>query len=162
MTARLNPTTALMFLGLAAAGVGMLLGPAQLIAGSALASEKGAVRVAIQVNENDAKVMNLALNNVANVVAHYKAQGQKVEIQLVTYGPGLHMLRADTSPVKDRIAAMALQFEGLTFVACKNTQANMAKQEGRDVPLLTEARPVPSGVVTLIELQQKGFAYIRP
>jgi hypothetical protein len=60
-------------------------------------------RLAIQVNQNDPAVMNLALNNAVNVVQHYSAAGEEVEIEIVTYGPGLHMLREDTSPVKGRI-----------------------------------------------------------
>ena len=51
--------------------------------------------------------MNLALNNAANVEQYYKDRGEKVEIEVVTFGPGLHMLRDDTSPVKDRIKAIA-------------------------------------------------------
>jgi len=38
----------------------------------------------------------------------------------------------------------------------------MAKQEAKDVPLLSEARVVPSGVVRLMELQSEGYAYIHP
>ncbi len=44
--------------------------------------------------------MNLALNNAANVARDFTARGQQVEIEIVAYGPGLHMLRDDTSPVK--------------------------------------------------------------
>ena len=119
-------------------------------------------KVAIQVNDNDARIMNLALNNVSNIVEYYKAKGSKVSVEVVTYGPGLHMLRSDTSPVKSRIAQMSLEIPHLTFAACANTQSNMAKQEGKDVPLLAEARVVPSGVVRLMELQESGFTYIRP
>ena len=57
-------------------------------------------RLAIQVAENNPQVMNLALNNARNVVEYYKAKGEKVAIEVVTFGPGLHMLRNDTSPVK--------------------------------------------------------------
>ena len=66
-------------------------------------------KVAIQVNQNDKAVMDLALNNVRNIAEYYKEKGETVAIEIVTYGPGLHMLRADTSPVKDRIAPMALE-----------------------------------------------------
>jgi intracellular sulfur oxidation DsrE/DsrF family protein len=38
----------------------------------------------------------------------------------------------------------------------------MSKQEGKEIPILSEARVVPSGVVRLIELQEKGYSYIRP
>ena len=118
-------------------------------------------RVTIQVNDNDAKVMNLALNNAKNVLEYYKAKGETVAIEIVTYGPGLHMLRADTSPIKQRIGEMSMASE-ISFSACGNTQANMAKQEGKSVPIMSEARVVPSGVVRLIELQKVGYAYIRP
>ena len=51
-------------------------------------------RVVIQVDQNDVEVMNLALNNAKN---------EDAVVEIVAYGPGLHMLRDDTSPVKDRI-----------------------------------------------------------
>jgi intracellular sulfur oxidation DsrE/DsrF family protein len=121
-----------------------------------------AYRVAIQVSENDPKIMNLALNNAKNIADYYKGKGQKVAIEIVTYGPGLHMLRGDTSPVKQRIGEMSLALQEISFAACGNTQVNMARQESKDVPLLSEARVVPSGVVRLMELQRGGYAYIRP
>jgi uncharacterized protein len=119
-------------------------------------------RLAIQVNDNDPKLMNLALNNVANLTAYYKAKGEPIQIEVVTYGPGLHMLRADTSPVKARISAMSLEMPHVTFSACQNTRENMSKAENKPVDIVSEAKSVPSGVVTLLELQEKGFAYIRP
>jgi intracellular sulfur oxidation DsrE/DsrF family protein len=119
-------------------------------------------KVAIQVNQNDKAVMDLALNNAKNIIDYYKAKGETVGIEIVTYGPGLHMLRADTSPVKDRIAPMSLENRNLTFIACGNTQANQSKAEGKPVPLLSEAKVMPSGVVRLMELQKQGYAYIRP
>lgn len=119
-------------------------------------------RVAIQVNENRPEVMNLALNNAKNIVDYYKSQGETVTVEIVTYGPGLHMLRDDTSPAKQRIAQLALEEPSITFAACANTQANMSKAEQKPVVLISEAKIVPSGVVRLMELQSKGFAYIRP
>jgi uncharacterized protein len=119
-------------------------------------------KVALHVDQNEPAVMNLALNNVQNIVQYYKEKGEKVDIQLVTYGPGLHMLRDDTSPVKQRIAAMSLEVPEVAFVACGNTQTNMAKQEGKKVPLISEAKLVASGVIRLMELQKQGYAYIKP
>jgi intracellular sulfur oxidation DsrE/DsrF family protein len=120
-----------------------------------------APKVAIQV-QNDKAVMDLALNNVRNIAEYYKEKGETVAIEVVTYGPGLHMLRADTSPVKDRIAPMALENPSVTFIACGNTQTNQSKAEGKTVALVSEAKVVPSGVVRLMELQKQGYAYIRP
>ena len=119
-------------------------------------------KVAIQVNQNDKAVMDLALNNAKNVIDYYWAKGETVAVEIVTYGPGLHMLRADTSPVKERIAPMALENSNLAFIACGNTRANQSKAEGKPVKLLSEAKVMPSGVVRLMELQKQGYAYIRP
>ena len=47
--------------------------------------------------------MNLALSNVINVIEYYRDKNEDVEVDIVAYGPGLQMLRADTSPVQDRV-----------------------------------------------------------
>ncbi|HFQ15229.1 MAG TPA: hypothetical protein ENK41_02635 [Rhodobacteraceae bacterium] len=118
--------------------------------------------VAIHVDENDPQVMNMALNNAQNVIAYYESQGDKVVIEMVAYGPGLNMLVEGKSPVADRIAAMSLQFENLSFAACGNTMRKMEAKTGQPVVLLDEAVKVTSGVVRLITLQEQGYAYIRP
>ena len=119
-------------------------------------------KVAIHVDENDKGRMNLVLNNAKNVDKYYQSKGDKVEIEIVAYGPGLNMLREDTSPVKARIAAMALEMGNISFAACGNTKAKMAKKAGKEIKLIAEAKIVPSGVVRLMELQEQGWSYIRP
>jgi intracellular sulfur oxidation DsrE/DsrF family protein len=119
-------------------------------------------RLAIQVNQNDPAVMNLALNNAVNVVQHYSAAGEEVEIEIVTYGPGLHMLREDTSPVKGRIKSIGESMPNVAFTACGNTSDAMKKAEGKEIPLVTQAKVVPAGVVRLMELQENGWSYVRP
>ena len=117
--------------------------------------------VAIHVDQNDPHTLNMALNNAQNLAAYYEEQGDEVVIEMVAYGPGLHMLVDGKSPVKDRIETMSLELP-ITFSACANTIAGMEKRTGQAVTLLDEAEVVPSGVVRLIELQEEGYAYIRP
>jgi uncharacterized protein len=119
-------------------------------------------RLAVQVNVNDPATMNLALNNVSNAARHYSELGEKVEIEVVAFGPGLHMLRDDTSPVKTRIKSMSESMPGLTFSACGNTRENMTKVEAKEVPLVSQAKVTESGVVRLMELQERGWTYLRP
>ena len=119
-------------------------------------------RLVLQVNTNDPAMMNLALNNASNVEQHYRELGHKVEIEIVTFGPGLHMLRDDSSPVKDRIKAMAEKSPSISFKACGNTQENMHKAENKAIPLLAQATMVKSGVVRVMELQEQGWSYVRP
>jgi len=127
-----------------------------------IAADTAMHKVAIHVDENDPARMNMALNNVANVNKYYESIGESVEIELVAYGPGLHMFRSDTSPVKDRISTLSLEIDSLTFSACGNTHNAMQKKAGKDIVLIDEANLVPSGVVQLITLQEKGYAYVRP
>ena len=128
----------------------------------AAAAETKVHRLAIHVDQKDPAVMNLALNNAMHVYEHYTELGEEIAIEIVTYNQGLHMLRDDTSPVKDKIAALRAKAKNLTFAACNNTKRAMEKAEGKEVPLIPEATIVPSGVVRLVELQEQGWAYVRP
>ena len=164
MMSRLSKHVVVAFAALAAAGVPGIGAQAQQAPAKstqAKAAPAAKHKVAIQVTQNDKGAMDLALNNAKNVIDYYKGKNETVAVEVVTYGPGLHMLR-DSSPVKDRIAPMALENPNLTFIACGNTQANQSKAEGKPVALLSEAKVMPSGVVRLMELQKQGYAYIRP
>jgi intracellular sulfur oxidation DsrE/DsrF family protein len=129
---------------------------------AARVARKGPHRLALQVNSNDPAAMNLALNNASNVAQYYQETGEPVEIEIVAYGPGLHMLRDDTSPVKPRLKSISESIPTISFKACGNTQQNMQKAEEKDVPLVAQATVVKSGVVRLMELQEQGWSYIRP
>jgi len=120
--------------------------------------------IAIQVDQNDPQVMNLALNNVNAVIEYYRARNEDVDIDVVAFGPGLHMLRADTSPVQDRIKRLKdMVFPGkIQFSACNNTKQGMEKVEGHAISVVPDATIVPSGVVHLMELQEQGWSYVRP
>ena len=80
----------------------------------------------------------------------------------MTYGPGLHMLRDDTSPVKDRIKAIAEKAPSISFKACGNTQERMHKAENKDITIVPQAEVVKSGVVRVMELQERGWSYVKP
>jgi len=119
-------------------------------------------RVVIQVSENDPKIMNLALNNAENLTKFYEQAGETVQIEIVAYGPGLNMVRSDTSPVKDRLAALGGHLKHVTFSGCGNTMENQSKQESKNISLLPEVRVVPTGIARIVELEEQGWTYIRP
>ena len=127
----------------------------------ALAGEKRH-RLAIHVDQSDIAQMNLALGNASNVFEHYKSRGEGVDIEIVTYSQGLHMLREDTSPVKPRLKSFKQGMPNVSFMACENTLEAMARNEGKEPPLVENAERVKAGVVTLIELGEKGWTIVRP
>jgi intracellular sulfur oxidation DsrE/DsrF family protein len=119
-------------------------------------------RLVLQVNSDEPAIMNLTLNNASNVEQYYKSRGEPVEVEIVAFGPGLHMLREDTSPVKDRLRKMAEAGSTISFKACGNTRENMARKENKSIALVSQASVVGSGVVRVMELQEQGWSYVRP
>lgn len=121
-------------------------------------------QVIFQINENDKAKMNLLLNNVSNVVKHFNEVGQEVKIEVIAYGPGLNMLRDDTSPVKKRVESFSQNYDNVQFAACGNTIKKMTKKEGKKPALMDTGTiaVVPSGVIQILKRQDEGWHYIRP
>jgi len=95
-----------------------------------------------------------ALNNAKNVQTAFGAD--KVDIEIVAYGPGIGMLKMD-SVVANRVDES--KKSGIAIVACQNT---MKAMKLTDADMLVNTSYVPSGVVEIIKKQQHGYAYIRP
>ena len=127
---------------------------------SAGAAEKH--RLALQISDNDAAKMNAVLNVAANVSKYYSDKGEEVAIEIVAFNAGLHMLRDDTSPVKPRLKSFKQGMPNVAFMACENTLEAMTRNEGKEPPLVENASRVPAGVVTLMELAEKGWTIVRP
>jgi len=111
-------------------------------------------RVVIQVSDADPQKWNLALNNAKNIQTDLGAD--KTEVEIVAYGPGIGMLKADAivaNRVEDAVAS------GVKVVACENTMKSL--KIGRD-DMNRTVDYVAAGVVELMRRQQQGYAYIRP
>jgi uncharacterized protein len=119
-------------------------------------------RLALHVDQNDPETMKVALHNARNAHKFYKERGEEVAIEMVAYSQGLHMFRDDTSPVKPEIAELRKDIPEVAFSVCNNTKTAMEKREGKPIPIIAEATIVPAGVVRLVELQEAGYAYVKP
>ena len=111
-------------------------------------------KVVLQMSEADPAKWSLALNNAKNIQTDLGAAN--VDVELVAYGPGIGMLKADSivgNRVDEAIAA------GVKVVACENTMKN---QKLTQVDMLNKIRYVQAGVVEIMQRQQQGWAYIRP
>jgi len=111
-------------------------------------------RVVIQVSDNDPAKWSLALNNAKNV--QQDLGKDKVQIEIVAYGPGLGMLKAE-SKVADRLAQALDNNVGL--LACENTMTNT--KVSRD-DMYGGIAYVKAGVTHIMKRQREGWAYIRP
>ncbi len=111
-------------------------------------------KIVFQVSDAEPAKWSLTLNNIKNVQTDLGANN--VEIEIVAYGPGLGMLKADSvagNRVADALAA------GVSVVACENT---MKIQKITREDMLPKIGYVEAGVVQLMKRQQQGWAYIRP
>lgn len=114
-------------------------------------------KVVIQISSNDPAIQKLALNNASNL---QKALGMdNVVIEVVAYGPGLSVL-TDSSKEGTRVASLAQM--DIQFSACGNTMKKMEKKTGKAPVLVEGVTVVPAGVVRIMELQEQGYAYIKP
>ncbi len=119
-------------------------------------------QLALQISDNDPAKMNAVLNVAANVSKYYSDKGEEVDIQIVAFNAGLNMLRQDKSPVLTRLKSFKQGMPNVSFMACENTLDAMTRTEGKEPPLVENATRVPAGVVTLIELGEKGWTIVRP
>ena len=117
-------------------------------------AQTSANRVVMQVSDGDTAKWNLALNNARNLQTALGAG--KVEIEIVAYGPGIGMLKADSivgNRVHDALAS------GVKVVACENT---MQAQKLANADMLGGIGYVEAGVVEIMVRQQQGWSYLRP
>jgi intracellular sulfur oxidation DsrE/DsrF family protein len=108
----------------------------------------------MQVSDNDPAKWNLALNNAKNVQTDLGAQN--VAIEIVAYGPGLAMLKADSVSATRIAEAMGA---GVKVVACENTMTNQKLDKDA---MMNGIGYVKAGVVEIMQKQQAGWAYLRP
>lgn len=140
---------ALAAITLAAGLAGFATAPVALAAG-----EKAMTHAVLQVSDNDPAKWNLALNNAENM---QEALGKdKVTIEIVAYGPGLNMLKADSKVAARLNAALDSSVE---LAACGTT---MKKMKLTKADLLGGATVVPGGVIEIMKRQSEGWSYIRP
>ena len=111
-------------------------------------------KIVLQVSDNDPAKWNLALNNARN--AQDDLGKDNIDIEIVVYGPGIHMLRMDATTATR--ATQAIQ-SGISIVACENT---MTAQKINKADMHDAISYVPAGVIQLMKRQQQGWAYIRP
>lgn len=114
-------------------------------------------KVVIQVSTDDARTQKIVLNNAVNLQKHYGMDN--VVIEIVAYGPGLGLLTGKSKQAS-RITSLAKQ--DITFSACSNTMNAVKKKKGKLPSLLEGVTTTPAAVARIMELQEQGYAYIRP
>jgi intracellular sulfur oxidation DsrE/DsrF family protein len=108
----------------------------------------------IQVAEGDPAKWRLAIEQAITVAR--QTPDSPYEVVLIAYGPGLGMLKAD-SPVRDELRGAREQ--GIELVACGQTMQRDHVEARELLPGVDVAKE--GAALAILELQQRGFAYIR-
>lgn len=116
----------------------------------------GLHRVVLHLNSDDERVQKGALNNIKNLYEEYGLG--KVKIELVTNGPGIRLFVKKETKFAEEVAQLKAKY-GVEYTACSNTMKGMKLTREELVEQVD--RTVPA-IVRLIELQEQGWAYIKP
>lgn len=147
-----------LLLGLMGTAPSVMANPAAEPVSQAIQEKPFAVaRVALQISDGSGAKQQLVLNVARNLIKFYGAD--KVDVEVVAFGPGLRLLFKDNA-LGDQIKALA--GDGVRFSACDNTIHAMTKKLGHPPELTSEARIVPAGIVRLVALNKAGFFVSRP
>lgn len=114
-------------------------------------------KLVVHVPQDDPKSWVQALNIASNVP---KLLGlDNVVVEVVAQGPGLKLF-TDKSPHADRVKSIAMN--DVTFSACGQTMAAIARKTGKEPVLLEGVTKVNGGVPRIMDLQEAGYSYVRP
>jgi intracellular sulfur oxidation DsrE/DsrF family protein len=114
-------------------------------------------KIVIQVSTDDPRTQKIALNNAVNMQKLYGVDN--IAIEIVAYGPGLGLLTKKSGQA-GRVESLAMS--DITFSACGNTMNKVAEKSGKMPVLLEGVGQVTAGVARIMELQEQGYAYVRP
>jgi len=114
-------------------------------------------RFLLQISDPDPSKQTLVLNVANNLVNHYGPD--KVDVEVVAFGPGLRLLLADN---ENSARIQGLVLNGVKFAACANTLQNFSKELGYRPEIHKDAKLVPAGIVEIGERVKAGFTLVKP
>jgi len=114
--------------------------------------------IVLQLSDGDEAVQARVLNVAGNLLKHYGGP-DRVDLEIVAFGPGISLLFANDAHA-DRLSSLAAN--GVRFVACMNTVDTIERTTGKRPELNPLAIPVQAGVAHIVERSTQGFVVVRP
>ena len=114
-------------------------------------------RIVLQLSDNDPKKQGLVISVANNLLKFYDPD--KVAIEVVTFGPGIDLLRPDNG---NRKLVESLVAQGVRFDVCLNTVDTVERETGHRPDIIAAATPVQVGVGQILALTENGYTLVRP
>ncbi len=113
-------------------------------------------KVIFHLNLNDEMTFNQGLNNVMNLLK--SIPDEEYDIIMLFNGPAVSLMAWDDClPFLERIKEFHAR--QVRFLVCENA---LHKFEVNRDDLIEECELTPAGITALIDLQNQGYAYIKP
>lgn len=162
MTNSNTPTRRHLLAGMAS--LAALSAPAQATSSATASAKTGDLvgntlhKIVFQLNKADDAYQEAIFNSISAVLKKYV---DDVSIVVVVWGPGIHLLaKKPKRPVpkllQDRARSMAEAY-GIRFIACGNTMHSVGWSPS-DMFDFVQVEDV--GAAAVMELQEKGYAYV--
>jgi uncharacterized protein len=114
-------------------------------------------KIVLQLSDNDVRKQNLVISVANNLLKFYDPD--KVAIEVVAFGPGIDLLRSESSARKQ---VESLISQGVRFDVCLNTVDTIERETGRRPEIIPGATPVQVGVGQILFLIENGYTLVRP
>jgi len=130
-------------------------------------------RVVWHVDFGDPRRLSALIQNVNNMVTTYQSNLDEYDVRIVFLSGGIRFLTTDAlaktpfaedKELKERRTELIQRLQQLREVMnvklelCEITRESLGLPAGK---IISGVSPVPSGVVRIAELQQKGYAYLK-
>lgn len=109
-------------------------------------------RIVFQLSSGDTMAHKALMKQLKNITS----VAPETEIEVVCHGPGLNMLVADKTVVRNSIQNIIS--DKITFLACEFSmkERNVAKES-----IIPEAGFVKAGIIEIVIKQEQGWSYIK-
>lgn len=114
-------------------------------------------KVVLQLSDDDPSREGLVVSVAYNLLKLYDPD--KVAIEVVTFGPGIDLLRPTNA---NRKFVDSLIAQGVRFDVCLNTLDTIERETGKRPKIIPAATPVRYGVGQILLLTENGYTLIRP
>ena len=117
-------------------------------------------RLMLHVSSANTHRYHVMIDEAERLLRAAREDGQPVQIEIVTNGPGLQLLINRDDPNTRRLQALAREFDNLDLRACERAIRRYRRVNGKDIQLIPEASTVRTAIQEVIRRQQEGWAYI--
>ncbi len=117
-------------------------------------------RLLLHINSNDPYKMEKALDYAEQVLASHRDRHSRFALEIVANDLGIDLLRRETSPFAQRIAALRNEYDNVRFLACAVTLRRLQEQ-GIQPQMLPGTEIDQNAVDEIVKRIKEGWHYVK-